>query len=62
MCRPSCIRLRENDESRGPWDTIAADRKKRGFTSIGTVIINKIQDDKKFDTPTCFFNEKDNPK
>ena len=31
-------------------------------TRINAVIINKIQDDKKFDTPACFFNEKDNPK
>ena len=60
-CRPSCIRLRKNDESRGPWDAIATDRKKRGFTSIGTVTINKEAGAKKFETRTGFFIEKKQP-
>ena len=36
-------RLWQRDKSKGPWDTITitAERKKRGFTSIGKVIINK---------------------
>ena len=37
-------------------------RKKRGFTSIGKVTINKDTDAKKFEARTGFFIEKNNPK
>ena len=57
-------RLWQKNKSKGPWDiiTITAERKKRGFTSIGKVIINKQTDAKEFEAPTGFFIEKDNPK
>ena len=57
-------RLWQKNKSRGPWDTITIteERKKRGFTSIGKVTINKQKDAKKFETATGFFIEKDNPK
>jgi len=56
-------RLWQKDKSKGPWDTITItkERKKRGFTSIGKVTINKQEDGKRFDAPTGFFLEKDNP-
>ncbi|MBT6461102.1 MAG: hypothetical protein HOK49_01060, partial [Opitutae bacterium] len=57
-------RLWQKNKSRGPWDTITitAERKKRGFTSIGKVTINKETAAKKFESSTGFFIEKDNPK
>ena len=57
-------RLWQKNKSRGPWDTITitAERKKRGFSSIGKVIINKETAAKKFESPTGFFIEKNNPK
>jgi hypothetical protein len=57
-------RLWQKNKSRGPWDTIiiTGERKKRGFTSIGKVSINKQKEAKKFEAATGFFNEKDNPK
>jgi hypothetical protein len=57
-------RLWQKNKSRGPWDTITitAERKKRGFSSIGKVIINKGTGAKKFETATGFFIENDNPK
>lgn len=57
-------RLWQKNKSRGPWDTITitAERKKRGFSSIGKVIINKGTGAKKFQTNTGFFIEKNNPK
>jgi len=56
-------RLWQKNKSKGPWDTITitAERKKRGFTSIGKVTINKQKDAKKFETRTGFFIEKNNP-
>jgi hypothetical protein len=57
-------RLWQKNKSKGPWDTITItrERKKRGFTSIGKVSINKETDAKKFEAATGFFTEKDNPK
>jgi len=57
-------RLWQQDKSRGPWDTITITekRKKRGFTSIGRVIINKQEATRKFEGTTGFFSEKNNPK
>ena len=57
-------RLWQKDKSKGPWDTITitAERKKRGFTSIGKVTLNKETAAKKFETATGFFIENDNPK
>jgi hypothetical protein len=57
-------RLWQKNKSKGPWDTITitAERKKQGFTSIGKVTINKEEGDKKFETRTGFFIEKNNPK
>ena len=57
-------RLWQKDKSKGPWDTITItpERKKRGFTSIGKVIINKQKDAKKFEDGTGFFIEKNNPR
>ena len=57
-------RLWQRDKSKGPWDTITitAERKKRGFTSIGKVTINKQKAAKKFEGPTGFFIETNNPK
>jgi hypothetical protein len=56
-------RLWQQDKSRGPWDTITIteDRKKRGFTSIGQVLINKKGSSKTFEEATGFFIE-NNPK
>ena len=56
-------RLWQRDKSKGPWDTITItpERKKRGFTSIGKVALNKGTAAKKFETPTGFFIEKNNP-
>jgi len=53
-------RLWQKDKSKGPWDTITitTERKKRGFTSIGKVTLNKEDGDKKFETRTGFFIEK----
>ena len=57
-------RLWQKDKSKGPWDTISItpERKKRGFTSIGKVSINKETAAKKFETRSGFFIEKNNPK
>ena len=57
-------RLWQQDKSRGPWDTITIteDRKKRGFISIGHVLINKKSPTKEFEGATGFFIEKNNPK
>ena len=57
-------RLWQKNKSKGPWNTITitAERKKQGFTSIGKVTINKEEGDKKFETRTGFFIEKNNPK
>ncbi|MEJ6621776.1 MAG: metallophosphoesterase [Opitutae bacterium] len=57
-------RLWQQDKRKGPWDTITItpESKKRGFTSIGKVIINKDTAAKKFETATGFFIEKNNPK
>jgi len=57
-------RLWQRDKSKGPWDTITItpERKKRGFTSIGKVTLNKGTAAKKFETQTGFFIEKNNPK
>ena len=57
-------RLWQQDKSRGPWDAImiTEDRKKRGFTSIGHVLINKKGSSKTFEGATGFFMEKNNPK
>jgi len=56
-------RLWQKNKSRGPWDsiTITEERKKQGFTSIGSVIIRKQGDRKSFDSITGFFDERDNP-
>ena len=57
-------RLWQRDKSNGPWDTItiAPERQKKGFTSIGTVSIIKKSDQKKFVSVTGFFDEGNNPK
>ena len=57
-------RLWQKDKSKGPWDTITITEeiKKRGFTSIGTVFINKHSGSKRFVSPTGFFVEKNNPR
>ena len=57
-------RLWQQDKSRGPWDTITIteERKKKGFISIGKVIINKQEADRKLEGATGFFIEKDNPR
>ena len=57
-------RLWQKNKSRGPWDTITitAERKKRGFTSIGKVTINKQRAAKKFEAATGFFIETNNPR
>ena len=56
-------RLWQKDKSKGPWDTITItpERKKRGFTSIGKVTLNKESAAKKFESATGFFIEKNNP-
>jgi DNA repair exonuclease SbcCD nuclease subunit len=56
-------RLWQKDKSKGPWDTITItkERKKRGFTSIGKVSINKQEDGKRFGVPSGFFLGKGNP-
>jgi hypothetical protein len=53
-------RLWQQDKSRGPWDTITIteERKKQGFTSIGKIIIDKQDADKRFEGATGFFIEK----
>ena len=57
-------RLWQRDKSKGPWDTITItpERKKKGFTSIGSVSITKSSDQKKFVSITGFFDERNNPK
>jgi|TARA_B100001964_G_scaffold200802_1_gene228116 hypothetical protein len=61
--RFSGVRLWQKNKNRGPWDTITIteERKKRGFTSIGKVTINKETKSKKFEAATGFFIEKNNP-
>lgn len=57
-------RLWQRDKSKGPWDTITItpESKKRGFTSIGSISINKKLQLKQFDAPMGFFNENENPR
>jgi hypothetical protein len=55
-------RLWQRDKSKGPWNTITSERKKKGFTSIGSVSIAKSSDQKKFLSITGFFDERNNPK
>jgi len=57
-------RLWQRDKSKGPWNTITitSERKKKGFTSIGSVSITKSSDQKKFVSITGFFDERNNPK
>ena len=57
-------RLWQRDKSKGPWNTITitSERKKKGFTSIGSVSIAKSSDQKKFLSITGFFGERNNPK
>ncbi|MDA8823414.1 metallophosphoesterase [Opitutales bacterium] len=57
-------RLWQRDKSKGPWDTITITpkSKKRGFTSIGSISINKKLQLKQFDAPMGFFNENENPR
>jgi hypothetical protein len=56
-------RLWQKNKSRGPWDTITItkERKKKGFTSIGKVTINKQKAAKTFEAATDFFIETNNP-
>jgi hypothetical protein len=55
--------LWQKNKSRGPYKTIVISeaRKKRGFTSIGTVQIVKKDGGKSFVSITGFFDEKNNP-
>ena len=55
--------LWQKNKSRGPFKTITISeaRKKRGFTSIGTVQIVKKDGEKSFTAITGFFDEKNNP-
>ena len=55
--------LWQKNKSRGPYKTIAISeaRKKRGFTSIGTVQIIKKDGGKSFSAIKGFFDEKKNP-
>jgi len=55
--------LWQKNKSRGPYDsiTITDARKKKGFTSIGYVRINKSGAEKKFESISGFFDQKDNP-
>ena len=57
-------RLWQRDKSKGPWDTITItpESKKRGFTSIGSISINKKLQLKQFDAPLGFFYENENPR
>ena len=57
-------RLWQRDKSKGPWDTITItpESKKRGFTSIGSISINKKLQLKQFDAPLGFFYENKNPR
>lgn len=57
-------RLWQEQKSKGPWDTltIAKERKKRGFTSIGKITIVKQDGKKTFESITGFFDETNNPK
>lgn len=56
-------RLWQYKKSRGPWDTITIteERKKEGFTSIGSVVIKKQDDAKRFVAPTGFFAPDSDP-
>lgn len=53
-------RLWQKNKSRGPWDTITItkERKEKGFTSIGRVVINKGGEERKFESRTGFFDRK----
>ena len=55
--------LWQKNKSRGPYKTIAISeaRKKRGFTSIGTVQIIKKDGGKSFSAIRGIFDEKKNP-
>ena len=57
-------RLWQQEKSKGPWDTITIteERKKKGFTSIGSVNIIKEEGKKLFESIAGFFNETNNPK
>ena len=57
-------RLWQQYKRKGPWDTITItpESKKRGFTSIGSISINKKLQLKQFDAPMGFFNENENPR
>ena len=57
-------RLWQEKKSKGPWDTITitAERKQKGFTSIGHVNIAKREGKKEFQAITGFFDETGNPK
>lgn len=52
-------RLWQYQKSKGPWDTvsISEESKKRGFQSIGSVLIDKTGDTKKFLKAEGFFNK-----
>lgn len=56
-------RLWQYKKSRGPWDTITItkERRKEGFTSIGSVTIDKQGEDKQFESPTGFFAPDSDP-
>lgn len=56
-------RLWQQKKSKGPWDTItiSEDRKKQGFTPIGSVKILKRDGSKSFELIRGFFDETDNP-
>ena len=55
-------RLWQKDKSKAQDTiTITPERKKRGFTSIGKVTLNKETAAKKFESATGFFIEKNNP-
>jgi hypothetical protein len=56
-------RLWQHNKSRGPWDsiTVTKQRRQEGFTSIGTVTINKRGEDRRFESPTGFFAPDSDP-
>lgn len=53
----------QQDKERGPFDTIAIteERKKKGFSTIGSVTIKKDGDKKIFEDVSGFFDENKNP-
>lgn len=56
-------RLWQKNKARGPWNTItiADERKRKGFTPIGSVSIIKNGGEKRFESVAGFFDETDNP-